>query len=113
MPDNSFPYKNVGAYSGKSSDCSPEEIALVQSTLSTVDYDSFDSLIQLSDSLSLPQGVCLLDVRLMDVVRRHGFNDYTLKKWDSFYALKKLFDELCQCNLYDLFYYEVRDVSFR
>ncbi len=110
---HSFPYKNIGAYSGKSFDCSSEEIALVHSTLSSVDYDSYDSLIQLGDSLSLPQGVCLLDVRLMDVVRRHGFNDYTLKKWDSIFALKNLFDELCQCNIYDLFHDEVRDVSFR
>ena len=110
---HSFPYQDIGAYSGKTSDCTPEELELVRSTLSSVVYDNYDRLIQLGDALGLPQGVCLLDVRLMDVVRRHGFNNFTLKKWDAIFALKKLFDEMCKCNIYDLVYDEIRDVSFR
>lgn len=110
---HSFPYQDIGAYSGKTSDCSPEEMELVRSTLKNVTYDSYDSLIQLGDALSLPQGVCLLEVRLADVARRHGFNDFTLKKWDAAFGLKKHFDALCKCNIYDLFHDEIRDVSFR
>lgn len=110
---HSFPYQDMGAYSGKSSDCTPEEQELVRSTLRSVQYDSYDSLIQLGDALSLPQGVCLLEVRLMDVERRHGFSDFTLRKWDAIFALKKRFDGLCQSNIYDLFYDEIRDISFR
>jgi HD superfamily phosphohydrolase YqeK len=110
---HSFPYQDIGAYSGKTFDCTQEELLLVRETLSHAKYDSYDSLIQLGDALGLPQGVCLLDVRLMDVARRHGFNDFTLKKWDAIFALKKHFDELCECNIYDFFYDEIRDVSFR
>lgn len=110
---HSFPIKEIGAYSGKNLDCSDAELGLIKSALAAAEYDNYDRLVQLCDSICLPQGVCLLDVRLMDVSRRHGFNDYTLRKWESLFSLKSYFDKLCSCNVYDLFYDEVREISFQ
>ena len=75
--------------------------------------DEYDSLIQLCDSICLPRGVCLLDVRLLDVARRHGVNAFTTRKWEALFAIKEHFDALCGGNIYDLFYDEVRTISFR
>ena len=55
----------------------------------------------------------LIEVRVMDVIRRHGFTSLTLHKIEAIFGLKKYFDKLCNKNIYDLFYDEIRDVSFR
>lgn len=109
---HSFPIKAINTYSGKHFDCTENEIAFIQNTLDDVVYDAYDELIQLCDSICLPRGVCLLEVRLMDVARRHGLNDFTLRKWEALFNLKTRFDERCAKNIYDLFYEEIRDVSF-
>lgn len=109
---HSFPVKALGAYSGRNFDCTSEELALIEDELAACEFDDCDRLIQLCDSLCLPQGICLLEVRLVDVVSRHGFNDYTLRKWDAFFALKREFDARCGRNVYSLFGDEVRGVSF-
>lgn len=110
---HSFPYQDLGAYSGGDYDCTESELSVITSFLSEKVYDDCDKLVQLGDSIGSAQGVCLIDVRLLDVARRHGFNDFTLKKWDSIFALKEYFDKLCNKNIYDLFYQEIREVSFR
>jgi hypothetical protein len=109
---HSFNVQDINAYSGKN-DCTEEETAWLRETLNGIMYDDYDHLIQLCDAICLPQGVCLLQVRLMDVARRYGLNDLTLKKWDAHFALKQLFDEKCGKNIYDLFYDEVREISFQ
>ncbi len=103
---HSFPIKNIAAYMGKN-DCSAEESKLIVSTLENAEYDDYDRLVQLCDALCLPQGVTLLEVRLMDVARRHGLNEYTLQKWDAFFALKDYFDKECKTNIYSLFHEEI------
>lgn len=109
---HSFPYQNIGAYGG-AYDCTPEEMDVISTFLSEAIFDDYDKLIQLGDAMAKPEGICLIDVRQLDVVRRHGFDDFTLRKWDAIFSLKKHFDELCNMNIYDLFYDEIRDVSFR
>jgi len=110
---HSFPLKDIGAYSGGDLDCTPDEMEVITSFLLNASYDDYDKLIQLSDSIAKAEGVCLLEVRLLDVVRRHGFNNFTLRKWDAFFDIKNYFDKLCGKNIYDLFYDEIREVSFR
>ncbi len=109
---HSFPIPELGAFGGGALDCTQEEMDIVASALSA-GYDDDDRLIQLCDAISTPQGVCLMDVRLLDVARRHGFNEFTLEKWDAFFALKARFDGFAGRNIYDLFYDEIRLVSFR
>lgn len=99
---HSYPIKEVKSFSGKR-DCTEEELGFIDSYLKTAEYDQFDKLIQLCDAISLPTGVVLMDIRLVDVALRHGFNEYTVDKWKAFYALKEYFDKLYNGNIYELF----------
>jgi len=109
---HSFPYQNIDEYIGEF-DCSPEELSVIVTFLNETTYNDYDKLIQLCDAMGTVQGVCLIEKRIVDVVMRYGFNDLTLKKWDSIFSLKAYFDELSGGNIYDLFYNEIRDITFR
>jgi len=49
----------------------------------------------------------------VNVIRRHGFSKLTLDKIDTLFKIKAYFDDICGCNIYDLFYDEIREVSFQ
>jgi hypothetical protein len=108
---HSFPYKEVDSYQGIF-DCTQEERLYVYTELKKSEYDDFDRLIQLSDCLSLAQGVCLLEIRLGDVVKRSGITKYLQHKWNAFFELKAYFDKKCDLNIYNLFYDEILKTSF-
>jgi len=109
---HSFPYQDLDAFSGGDYDCTAEELTVITSYLAAAVYSDYDKLIQLCDGLGTAQGVCLMEKRLLDVTRRYGFNGFTVKKWNAFFSLKCYFDQLAACNIYDLFYDEIREVTF-
>ena len=108
---HSFPYKNIDEYFGKN-DCSQEGTKVITSYLSSSTYDDYDKLIQLCDAIGTSEGVTLIEVRIMDVIRRRGFAELTLQKIEALFDIKMYFDKLCDMSIYDLFYDEVRDISF-
>jgi putative nucleotidyltransferase with HDIG domain len=108
---HSFPYQNIGEYFGVN-DCSPEEIKIIISFLSDKVYDEYDKLIQLCDAIGTAEGVSLIEVRVMDVIRRHGFTNLTLNKIEAIFALKSYFDRLCGVNIYNIFYDEIKTSIF-
>lgn len=109
---HSFQCQDIGAYGGGALDCTPGETAVIASYLAEAEYNDYDRLIQLCDAIGSAQGICLIEKRVVDVVRRYGFNDFTVRKWDATFALKAYFDRLSAGNIYDLFYEEVRTVTF-
>lgn len=109
---HSFAYQDIDEYFGEN-DCSAAETEIIKSFLAAKSYGNYDRLIQLCDAIRSAEGVCLLEVRLLDVIRRYGFAKFTLQKIETLYGLKAYFDELCGMNIYDLFYDEIREVSFR
>ena len=98
---HSFPYKNVAAYNGQN-DCSEEETEYIQNYIDMLEYNDYDRLIQLCDSISFPDGPTYVEKRLVDVVIRRGFNDLTIPKWKAFLELKKYFDEKTGMDIYTL-----------
>ncbi|MCL2528574.1 MAG: HDIG domain-containing protein [Defluviitaleaceae bacterium] len=104
---HSFPYKNIGAYGGSDTNWSESERLNIIGFLSNIDFDDYDKLIQLSDALSTAESVCFMDKRMMDVVRRHGFSEFTVPKWEATFALKDYFDNLAGANIYKLFAGEI------
>lgn len=98
---HSFPYKNINSYNGKN-DCNEKEIKFIQDFLQNTEYDDYDRLIQLCDAISFPNGATLLEKRLVDVVMRRGFNDYTVQKWKAFFDLKEYFDNKTQTDIYKI-----------
>lgn len=98
---HSFPVKDADAFVGRY-DCTEEQLQFLRDFLENAHYDDYDRLIQLCDAISLPNGACIMEKRLVDVALRHGLPDCTLKKWRAFMELKKYFDKLCGCNIYQL-----------
>lgn len=91
---HSFPIKAINTFFGKV-DVSAERVRFLEAYLKDAEYDDYDRLIQLCDAISLPQGACIMEKRLMDVALRYGFPDGTLEKWRAFLGLKTYFDRLC------------------
>jgi hypothetical protein len=88
-------------------DCTYEEVAFVDRYLADVEYDDYDRLIQLCDALALPVGFCSLERRFVDVVIRHGFNDYTVPRWKAYLGLMEYFEKETGRSLYRLLPVEV------
>ncbi len=98
---HSYPIKNAAAGSSIW-DGTDEEYQFVQTYLDQIEFTLYDRLIQLCDSLALPSGFCLLEMRLVDVVRRYGFNDLTIPKWDAFFMIKAEFDAAIGKSVYSV-----------
>lgn len=96
---HSFPIKDADTFFGRY-DCSPEQKRFLHQYLEKLEYDDYDVLIQLCDAISLPNGACIMEKRLVDVALRHGLPDFTLDKWRAFLNAKRYFDDLCGCNIY-------------
>lgn len=98
---HSFPNRDAETFFGKY-DCSPDQLAFLKAFLRDHEPDNYDILIQLCDGISLPNGACIMEKRLMDVALRHGIPPYAREKWKSFLNTKKHFDALCGCSIYTL-----------
>lgn len=98
---HSFPVKNIRTYAGKI-DCTQVQLTFLQDFLNSRPYDDYDRLIQLCDAISLPNGACILEKRLVDVALRHGVTEHSIDKWKAFMQVKKHFDQLCGCSIYSL-----------
>jgi len=109
---HSFPLKDIEEYFGEN-DCTPDEIEIIKSFLSTATYNEYDKLIQLCDAMCAAEGVAIIQVRIMDVIRRYGFAKLTLEKIEALFELKDYFDKLCGMNIYDLFYDEITGIVLK
>lgn len=106
---HSFPYSDIDSYMGKW-DVAEAEITLLKSVLNTPMND-YDRLIQLCDALSWGSGVCLMEKRLIDVIRRHGTAPLTAEKINATMEIFEYFQNKMGKNLYSLFP-EVVDNTF-
>ncbi len=104
---HSFPHQDIRAYGGSDMNCTDKELAVITAFLSETTYNDYDKLIQLCDCLGTAQGICLMEKRMLDVSRRNGFDGFTVRRWDSFLALKDCFDKMCGTNIYNLFNDEI------
>lgn len=98
---HSFPIKGIETFFGRI-DVTQERLDFLINYLEKTAYDDYDRLIQLCDAISLPNGACIMEKRLVDVALRYGFAEDTQRKWRAFLELKKYFDQLCGCSIYEL-----------
>lgn len=89
---HSFPVEGLVASADNHWDGAPEDYDFICRYLASIQYTDYDRLIQLCDSLALPSGFCLMEKRLIDVVMRYGFDEYTLPRWRGFFAVKERFE---------------------
>jgi HD domain len=96
---HSFPIKHTAAYAGRW-ECPPQDQQFVQHYLDSTEYDDYDRLVQLCDALALPSGVSLIEMRLVDVRLRHGFNSMTQAKWRAVLQLERDFSAALGTSIY-------------
>lgn len=104
---HSFPCQDETILRDPELNCDEAEIALIKARVLGAPYDQYDRLIQLCDTLGSAKGICVLEMRLMDVAMRHGITPFSLDKWKAFVQIKARFDELCGGNIYTLFAPEI------
>lgn len=99
---HTFQFQNVeGIYDVW--DCTDEEKMFVTEYLSKIVYDDYDKLIQLCDALTLTDGYCYAEKKMVSSVLKFGFKDTTLDKWKAILALKEYFDKKIGGDVYTLF----------
>lgn len=98
---HSFPYPVPEAYMG-ARDATPEDEKMLMGILKTP-MDDYDRLIQLCDSLSWGDGVCLMEKRIIDVIRRHGITPVQTEAIKARFAILEDFQTRIGRSVYALF----------
>lgn len=101
---HSFPYKNPHAVFGEW-DCSPSEFEMVSRFLDSIEYDAYDRLLQLCDSVALHTRYCLIEKRLVDVLLRyghHGVSNWIVLKWQATFDIQRQFESDIGCSIYSI-----------
>jgi hypothetical protein len=96
---HSFPFQDIRAALGNW-ECSEEDYQFVKDFVANTTFDTYDRLLQLCDALAMAEGICLMEKRLVDAVRRHGFNDFTLKKWQAYFEIQREFEAALDRSIY-------------
>jgi putative nucleotidyltransferase with HDIG domain len=96
---HSFAVKNIRFYIG-AIDVPEAEYREIEELLAGYEYDDYDRLIQLCDSLAMADGTIDLKKRMDDVERRHGY--FPEEKRQAHYHLKETFDEKAGMDLYQV-----------
>ena len=96
-----FMLKDIKTSVGKW-DVSEEDYLLAKKIIDEAEYDDYDKLIQMCDSLALPDRFCLLETRFVDVALRYGVNEYTTKKWKKILEIKDYFDKVTGKDIYEI-----------
>lgn len=99
---HTFQYKNIDAIYDNW-DCTEEEKKFIENHLNTITYDDYDKLIQLCDALSLSNGYCYAEKKMVNSVLKFGFKDTTINKWKAILQLKEYFDNKIDGDIYLLF----------
>lgn len=97
---HSFSVKEVSLFKGR--DCTDEEVAFIQSYIDETEYSDYDRLIQLCDLLALPNGLCLIEKRIVDISLRHGVSENSTRKWKAVFTLKNYFESKIGKSIYSL-----------
>ena len=90
---HSFMIKDINTSIGKW-DISKEDYEFIKEIIEKAVYDDYDKLVQLCDSLALPEGFCFLEKRFVDVAMRYGVNEHTTERWKAIYDIKKYFEKI-------------------
>ena len=96
---HSFPRQDAQAIFGRW-DVTTAEFEVVEAYLSKLEYDDYDRLLQLCDCLALPEGICLLEKRMVDAALRYGVNAYTVSKWQGYIELQAYFEGIIGGSIY-------------
>jgi len=86
---HSFNIKDINMYIGNQ-DVSPAHHQEIIDLLAGYEYDDYDLLIQLCDSVALPEGPVDIEVRMGDVKKRYG--RFPKEKWMKGIEIKEYYE---------------------
>lgn len=98
---HSFMIQDIHTSIGKF-DVTRDDYAFMERFVAQAEYDDYDRLVQLCDSLALPTGFCLLEKRFVDVTIRYGVHPATVARWKKVLEIKALFETKTGCSIYEL-----------
>lgn len=98
---HTFPSKDIQAIYGEWN-CEEFKIRTVERYINSIEYDEYDLLIQLCDSLALPNGFTLMEKRFVHTALRNGISSLILCKWKAVIDIKKYFENKIGCSIYEL-----------
>ena len=64
------------------------------------ELNEYDRLIQLCDTISMPEGFCLMEKRIVDVALRLGVNELTLAGWEARFKIKAEIEAVIGQSIY-------------
>lgn len=96
---HSFSIQNIHDYIGRF-DITDDGVQELEKALAAAEYDDYDRLIQLCDSLAGSERVLDIEERMGDVKRRYGA--YPQEKWDTNIRLKEYFEKKAGRDIYDI-----------
>ncbi|MGN0168092.1 MAG: HD domain-containing protein [Acetatifactor sp.] len=94
---HSFCEHAIDGYVGKY-DITGEQLELMKDILEKTEFDDYDLLIQLCDSLAGGEAIMNIEDRMLDVKRRYG--SFPQSKWDRNMELKTYFENRMRCDVY-------------
>lgn len=94
---HSFCVQRIEDYLGNF-DVTDEQQKVIQDYIEGIQYDDYDKLIQLCDTIGAAEGVVPMEVRMSDVKRRYGA--FPQDKWDKNFELKSYFDAMVGRDIY-------------
>ncbi|MCG8569333.1 MAG: HD domain-containing protein [Spirochaetes bacterium] len=98
---HSFHLGKIEEYLGEQ-DCSAADIHFLEAFLANYEFNDYDRLIQLCDSLALPKGFCILEMRFVDILQRYPVKNLLPQKWEVIYQIKAYFEKKKKKPLYPL-----------
>jgi hypothetical protein len=98
---HSFPIHDIRSTLGKW-DMPEADFRFIGEFLGSAEYDDYDRLIQLCDSLAIATGFCLLEKRFVDVCMRYGVNEHVVPRWKAIFGLKDYFERIIGSPIYDV-----------
>ena len=98
---HSFPLPRLDSFIG-AFDAPERDMNILEAAL-RLPMDDYDRLIQLCDALSWGRGVCLMEKRLMDVMRRYGANPLVAEIIEARFQILQDFEHRMGHSVYDLF----------
>lgn len=96
---HSFNLHGLKDYIGRF-DISEGQLKELEVALAKTEFDDYDLLIQLCDSLAGTEGVLDMEDRMEDVRSRYG--SYPQEKWDRNLELRKIFEGRTGKDIYDI-----------
>lgn len=98
---HSFPIKDIEADIAKK-DITKSQYDFIDGYLQRLEYDDYDKLIILCDSLADANGYCILEKRFIDTTRRYGIYPFSVERWNKTYEYKEYFEKMIGTSIYRL-----------